>query len=60
MPIYNRRKQVFAVAQLLNKKTGEPFSNADERKFREFAGQLGVLLESCLHLGTDSRVPTAP
>jgi putative ABC transport system ATP-binding protein len=57
MPIYNRRKQVFAVAQLLNKKTGLPFSNADERKFREFAGQLGVLLEGCLHLGKNTLVP---
>jgi putative ABC transport system ATP-binding protein len=32
MPIYDRRKRVFAVAQLLNKKTGEAFSSADEKK----------------------------
>jgi adenylate cyclase len=53
MPIYDRHKQVFAVAQLLNKKDGQPFTNADEKKFREFSGQLGVLLESCLELGKD-------
>lgn len=53
MPIYDRRKRVFAVAQLLNKKGGGPFTKADEQRFREFAGQLGVLLESCLQLGKD-------
>jgi putative ABC transport system ATP-binding protein len=51
MPIYDRRKRVFAVALLLNKKNGQPFTSADEKKFREFAAQLGVLLESCLQLG---------
>jgi putative ABC transport system ATP-binding protein len=51
MPIYDRRKRVFAVAQLLNKKTGEPFSKADEKRFHDFAGQLGLLLEGCLSLG---------
>jgi putative ABC transport system ATP-binding protein len=56
MPIHDRRKQVFAVAQLLNKKNGEAFTAADEKKFREFAGQLGVLLESCLNLGQDHDV----
>jgi putative ABC transport system ATP-binding protein len=56
MPIYDRRKKVFAVAQLLNKENGQPFSQADERKFREFAGQLGVLLESCMQLAKDNAV----
>jgi adenylate cyclase len=55
MPIYNRRKQVFAVAQLLNKKTGQPFTSADEKKFHEFAAQLGVLLESCLDMSQGSQ-----
>jgi putative ABC transport system ATP-binding protein len=50
MPIFDRRKNVFAVGQLLNKKDGQPFTKADERKFAEFAGPLGVLLESCTRL----------
>jgi putative ABC transport system ATP-binding protein len=59
MPIYDRRKQVFAVAQLLNKKDGQSFTSADEQKFREFAGQLGVLLESCVNLGKESELPVS-
>jgi putative ABC transport system ATP-binding protein len=51
MPIHDRRKEVFAVAQLLNKKNGQPFTKADEQKFHEFAGPLGILLESCVRLG---------
>jgi putative ABC transport system ATP-binding protein len=54
MPIYDRRKNVFAVAQLLNKTGGGPFTTADEQKFKDFAAQLGVLLESCVHLGRDT------
>jgi len=51
MPVYDRRKKIFAVAQLLNKRDGQAFSQADELKFREFAGPLGILLESCSQLG---------
>ena len=51
MPIHDRYKQVFAVAQLLNKKTGQPFTKQDEQRFHEFAGPLGILLESCSRLG---------
>lgn len=51
MPVYDRRKRVFAVAQLLNKKNGEPFTDADEARFQEFAHPLGILLESCSRLG---------
>jgi putative ABC transport system ATP-binding protein len=59
MPIYDRHKKVFAVAQLLNKKNGQPFTATDEQKFRNFAAQLGVLLESCLQLGKDTSVSAA-
>ena len=59
MPIYDRFKKVFAVAQLLNKKDGKPFTSADEKKFKEFSAQLGVLLESCLGLGKDEQTETA-
>ena len=50
MPIYDRRKRVFAVAQLLNKRDGEVFTKADENKFQEFAAPLGILLETCSSL----------
>jgi len=59
MPILDRRKQVFAVAQLLNKKNGKPFTREDEQKFREFAAPLGILLESCSRMGQPEAVGSA-
>lgn len=56
MPIYNRNKKVFAVAQLLNKNGDQPFTPADEKAFREYAEPLGVILESCMHM-TQSSTP---
>jgi putative ABC transport system ATP-binding protein len=50
MPIHDRRKQVFAVAQLLNRIGAEAFTPEDEQRFREFAEPLGLILESCLGL----------
>jgi putative ABC transport system ATP-binding protein len=50
MPIYDRNKRVFAVAQLLNKNQKEPFTPADEAAFREYAEPLGLILESCLKM----------
>ncbi len=47
MPIFDRSKQVLAVAQLLNKHGGQPFSAEDEESFSEFALPLGLILESC-------------
>ena len=44
-PIRNRYGEVFAVAQLLNRRDGKPFDSADEQRFAEFAGSLGVILE---------------
>jgi putative ABC transport system ATP-binding protein len=55
MPIYDRKKNVFAVGQLLNKKDGLPFTKADEQKFAEFAVPLGVILESCARLAHDKQ-----
>jgi len=52
MPIYDRGKKVFAIAQLLNKDDGQPFNTEDEQKFREFAHPLGIILESCTRLTT--------
>ena len=61
MPIFDRNKNVFAVAQLLNKNGGEPFTPDDETSFREFAIPLGLILESCLQMARAqvSGVPAA-
>jgi len=37
---------VFAVAQLLNRRTGEPFAVEDETRLASFLDSLGVVLES--------------
>jgi len=47
MPIFDRKGQVVAVAQLLNKHGARAFSAADEESFHEFATPLGLILESC-------------
>jgi adenylate cyclase len=50
MPIFDRNKQVLAVAQLLNKHGGGAFSAEDEQSFSDFALPLGLILESCLRM----------
>ena len=50
MPIHDRAKRVFAVAQLLNRSGADAFTTGDEQRFREFAEPLGLILESCLRL----------
>jgi putative ABC transport system ATP-binding protein len=45
-PILDRRGQVFAVAEVLNRRDGAPFDAHDEQRLRDFAGSLGVVLES--------------
>jgi putative ABC transport system ATP-binding protein len=50
MPIYDRHKKVFAVAQLLNKNAKDPFTRQDEAAFRDYAEPLGLILESCLRM----------
>jgi putative ABC transport system ATP-binding protein len=46
VPIMNRSNQIFAVAELLNKRGAPSFDAADERRLCEFASSLGVVLES--------------
>jgi putative ABC transport system ATP-binding protein len=46
VPLKDSRGQVFAVAQLLNRRDGQPFEARDERRFAEFAGSIAVLLET--------------
>jgi adenylate cyclase len=47
IPILNRNQQVVAVVQLINKKNGQPFDQADEHLLQELASSIGVILESC-------------
>lgn len=46
LPIKDSQGDVFAVAQLLNRRDGQPFDDGDEQRFSEFVGSLGVILES--------------
>lgn len=51
MPVFDRKRKVLAVVQMLNKGDGQVFTEADETTFREFIEPLGVILESSLRLG---------
>jgi len=55
VPIRNARGDVFAVAQLLNRRDGRPFEAADEQHLKEFLAPLGVMLETWQALGLRSR-----
>lgn len=46
LPIRNRHGEVFAVAQLLNRRSGESFAAEDETRLAGFLDSLGVVLES--------------
>ena len=50
LPVKNQAGQVFAVAQLLNRKDGKPFDAEDEERFASFIQSIGVLLETQLGL----------
>jgi adenylate cyclase len=50
MPIFDRRRAIIGVAQLLNRRDAPAFSAEDERVFREFASSLGIILETCSRL----------
>ena len=51
LPVKNMSGEVFAVAQLLNRKDGKPFSVDDERRFASFMQSIGVILETQQGLG---------
>ncbi len=57
VPLRDSREHVFAVAQLLNRRDGQPFDAADEQRFSEFVGSIGVLLEAwwTMNRGHESR-----
>jgi putative ABC transport system ATP-binding protein len=46
VPLLDARGEVFAVAQLLNRRDGRPFDDDDERRFKEFLGPIAVMLET--------------
>ena len=46
VPLLDAHGEVFAVAQLLNRRDGRPFDAEDERRFKEFLGPIAVLLET--------------
>lgn len=49
MPIYDRDGAMFAVAQILNKRSGA-FTHADEEQFKTFVEPLGLIVASCVAL----------
>lgn len=46
LPVKNQAGNVFAVAQLLNRRDGQPFDEGDEQQFAEFLQSIGVILET--------------
>jgi adenylate cyclase len=51
LPLHDSSGNVFAVTQLLNRRDGRPFDEDDEARYADFAGPLGVLLESLVAMG---------
>lgn len=50
MPLFDRSGEVFAVAQLLNRKGDGPFTEEDEEQFVMFSEPITVVLAACLEL----------
>jgi len=50
LPVKNREGKVFAVAQLLNRRDGQPFDRLDEERFATFVQSIGILFETQLGL----------
>ncbi|HEY5774691.1 MAG TPA: ATP-binding cassette domain-containing protein [Xanthomonadales bacterium] len=46
LPIKDQNGVVFAVAQLLNRKDGQPFDRNDENRFASFIESIGVIFET--------------
>lgn len=53
LPVKNQDGEVFAVAQLLNRKDGKPFSADDEQRFAGFIRSIGVIFETQLDLASN-------
>ena len=52
LPVKDQDGQVFAVAQLLNRKDGKPFSTDDEQRFAGFMRSIGVIFQTQLDLAS--------
>ena len=57
IPIIDRKKHLFAVAQLINKLDAPSFGPADEKTFEDFAELFSVVLESCVRMQTRKFLP---
>jgi len=51
LPVKNLQGEVFAVAQLLNRKDDQPFDADDEQRFSIFMQSIGVIFDTQLRLG---------
>ena len=58
-PMCDAEGRTIAVAQILNKRSGAPFDASDERRFREFAGAVGIIVETWRGMRARSGNPTA-
>jgi len=54
LPVKNQFGEVFAVAQLLNRKDEQPFDQDDEARFSNFIASTGVIFETLEGLSADS------
>lgn len=52
LPVKDQDGQVFAVAQLLNRKDGKPFSGDDEHRFAGFMRSIGVIFQTQLDMAS--------
>jgi putative ABC transport system ATP-binding protein len=57
VPMRDTAGEVFAVAQLLNREDGKPFDDADQERFGELLGSVGVLLESWWRMSRSNTRP---
>jgi putative ABC transport system ATP-binding protein len=54
LPVSDQSGKVFAVAQLLNRRDGQPFDDEDERRYAGFIRSIGLILETLQSLSGDS------
>jgi putative ABC transport system ATP-binding protein len=57
LPLVDADGAVFAVAQLLNREDGRPFDPDDEKRFRQFADSVGVILRGWWRMVQAASVP---
>ncbi len=46
LPVKDRDGRIFAVAQLLNRRDGQPFTREDEQRFAGFIESIGIIFET--------------